>query len=148
MDNRMPSLVPEQFGPLSGIRILSSGTLIAQPFAATLAAEMGAEVIRIERPGEGDVWKSLTGLCGGSSQPAHTMPSVGDVTLAPMVLDAVERFTPISVPFPIYLAEVRSRWQIIPGCFPQGSLLGTKIAPDEIRTIHGTPLFALEVSMP
>ncbi len=66
MENRMPSLVPEHFGPLSGIRILSSGTLIAQPFAATLAAEMGAEVIHIERPGEGDVWKSLTGLYSGS----------------------------------------------------------------------------------
>ena len=37
-----------------------------QPFAATLAAAMGAEVIHIERPGEGDEWKSLTGPCGGS----------------------------------------------------------------------------------
>ena len=81
-------------------------------------------------------------------QLAHTAPSAGDVTLAPMVLDAVERFTPISVPFPLYLAEVRSRWQIIPGCFPQVSLLRTKITPDEIRTIHGTPLFALEGPMP
>ena len=59
MENRMPSLVPERFGPLSGVRILSSGTLIAQPFAASLAAEMGAEVIHIERPGEGDVWRKL-----------------------------------------------------------------------------------------
>ena len=48
-------LVPEAFGPLQGVRVLSTGALIAQPFAAALAAEMGAEVIQIERPGVGDV---------------------------------------------------------------------------------------------
>ena len=47
------------FGPLQGIRIISSGTIIAQPFAAAMAAEMGAEVIQIERPGVGDVWRNL-----------------------------------------------------------------------------------------
>lgn len=49
------TLVPESFGPLQGVRIVSSGTLIAQPFAAELAAEMGAEVIQMERPVTGDV---------------------------------------------------------------------------------------------
>ena len=54
------SLVPAPFDPLEGIRILSTGSLIAQPFGATLAAEMGAEVIQVERPGEGDIgWRHL-----------------------------------------------------------------------------------------
>src|SRR5271166_4393412 len=54
------NLVPERFGPLQGVRIVSSGTLIAQPWAAALAAEMGAEVIQIERPGVGDIgWRTL-----------------------------------------------------------------------------------------
>ncbi len=54
------SLLPRQFGPLQGVRIISSGTIIAQPFAAAMAAEMGAEVIQIERPGQGDaVWRNL-----------------------------------------------------------------------------------------
>ena len=39
MDTRRPSLVPEQFGPLQGVRILSTGTIVALPFAASLAAE-------------------------------------------------------------------------------------------------------------
>ena len=53
-------LVPEAFGPLQGVRVLSTGALIAQPFAAALAAEMGAEVIQIERPGVGDVvWRNV-----------------------------------------------------------------------------------------
>ncbi len=54
------SLVAEKFGPLQGVKIVSTGTLIAQPFAAELAAEMGAEVIQIERPGAGDTgWRNI-----------------------------------------------------------------------------------------
>jgi len=61
------SLMPESFGPLQGVRIISTGTLIAQPFAGQLAAEMGAEVIQVERPGGGDAgWRTL-----GISLPAR-----------------------------------------------------------------------------
>ena len=60
MQSNTPSLLPHQFGPLQGVRIISSGTIIAQPFAAAMAAEMGAEVIQIERTGAGDaVWRNL-----------------------------------------------------------------------------------------
>ncbi len=60
MTQRPPSLLPKQFGPLQGVRILSTGTIIAQPFAGAMAAEMGAEVIQVERPGVGDaVWRNL-----------------------------------------------------------------------------------------
>jgi crotonobetainyl-CoA:carnitine CoA-transferase CaiB-like acyl-CoA transferase len=56
----MATLVPQPFGPLQGVKIVSTGTLIAQPFAAALAAEMGAEVIQVERPGQGDIgWRTL-----------------------------------------------------------------------------------------
>src|SRR5208283_4159396 len=54
------NLVTEKFGPLQGVKIVSTGTLIAQPFAAELAAEMGAEVIQVERPGSGDAgWRTI-----------------------------------------------------------------------------------------
>lgn len=54
------ALIPQSFGPLQGVRIISSGVFIAQPFAAELAAEMGAEVIHIEQPQIGDVgWRSF-----------------------------------------------------------------------------------------
>ena len=55
MASRVDPLLPDQFGPLQGVRILSTGTIVAQPYAAALAAEMGAEVIQIERPGVGDL---------------------------------------------------------------------------------------------
>ena len=59
MPLRLDSLLPEQFGPLQGVRVLSTGTIVAQPFAAALAAEMGAEVIQIERPVIGDVTRGI-----------------------------------------------------------------------------------------
>lgn len=59
MPLRLDSLLPEQFGPLQGVRVLSTGTIVAQPFAAALAAEMGAEVIQIERPVVGDVTRGI-----------------------------------------------------------------------------------------
>jgi crotonobetainyl-CoA:carnitine CoA-transferase CaiB-like acyl-CoA transferase len=53
-------LVPEAFGPLQGVKILSTGTLIAEPFAAHLAAAFGAEVIQVEHPsGVVDPWRTL-----------------------------------------------------------------------------------------
>jgi len=51
-----PTLMPKSFGPLSGVRVVSSGILIAEPFAAYLAALWGAEVIHVERPG-GDTYR-------------------------------------------------------------------------------------------
>jgi crotonobetainyl-CoA:carnitine CoA-transferase CaiB-like acyl-CoA transferase len=53
-------LVPEAFGPLQGVKILSTGTLVAEPFAAHLAAAFGAEVIQVEHPsGVVDPWRTL-----------------------------------------------------------------------------------------
>lgn len=45
--------------PLSGIRILDLGTRIAAPFAATLLADFGAEVIKVELPRTGDFMRSI-----------------------------------------------------------------------------------------
>jgi formyl-CoA transferase len=41
-------------GPLTGLRVIEMGTLIAGPFCGQLMGDMGADVIKLEQPGEGD----------------------------------------------------------------------------------------------
>lgn len=48
--------------PLAGVRVVELGTLIAGPFCSRILGEFGAEVIKIEAPGEGDPlrkWRKL-----------------------------------------------------------------------------------------
>jgi crotonobetainyl-CoA:carnitine CoA-transferase CaiB-like acyl-CoA transferase len=54
-------------GPLAGIRVLDLGTRIAAPFAATLLADFGAEVIKVELPGQGDFMRSIGPFVDGYS---------------------------------------------------------------------------------
>lgn len=41
-------------GPLSGLRVVEMGSLIAGPFCGQILGDFGAEVIKIEDPGKGD----------------------------------------------------------------------------------------------
>jgi crotonobetainyl-CoA:carnitine CoA-transferase CaiB-like acyl-CoA transferase len=45
--------------PLEGLRVIDLGTRIAAPFCAGLLGEMGAEVIKVEQPGRGDVMRDI-----------------------------------------------------------------------------------------
>ncbi len=45
--------------PLEGVRILDVGTRIGAPFAATLLADFGAEVLKVELPGQGDFMRTI-----------------------------------------------------------------------------------------
>mgnify|MGYP000980409302 CR=1 FL=1 len=46
-------MTPEQ-KPLTGVRVLDVATFVAAPFCATILAEFGAEVIKVEHPQGGD----------------------------------------------------------------------------------------------
>jgi crotonobetainyl-CoA:carnitine CoA-transferase CaiB-like acyl-CoA transferase len=53
--------------PLDGVRVLELGALIAGPFCAKLLAEFGADVVKIEPPGEGDPLRKWRYLKDGTS---------------------------------------------------------------------------------
>jgi len=53
--------------PLSGIKVIEIGTLIAAPFAARMLGEFGAEVIKIESIGQGDPLRKWRKLHEGTS---------------------------------------------------------------------------------
>jgi formyl-CoA transferase len=46
-------------GPLAGVRVIDVGTRISAPFCAGLLGELGADVIKVELPGEGDFMRSM-----------------------------------------------------------------------------------------
>ena len=59
--------MPEAAQPLAGIRVLELGELLAGPMIATLLGEFGAEVIKVERPGRGDVLRQFGPAVDGES---------------------------------------------------------------------------------
>ncbi|RAI00178.1 CoA transferase [Acuticoccus sediminis] len=54
-------------GPLAGLRVLDIATIIAAPFAATLLADYGADVVKIELPGRGDGMRDFPPFKDGKS---------------------------------------------------------------------------------
>jgi len=43
-----------QHKPLTGIRILEVGGYISLPYATSMLCALGADVVKVEKPGEGD----------------------------------------------------------------------------------------------
>jgi formyl-CoA transferase len=53
--------------PLQGVKVIELGQLIAGPFAGKTLADFGAEVVKIEPPGEGDPLRAWRKLYKGTS---------------------------------------------------------------------------------
>jgi crotonobetainyl-CoA:carnitine CoA-transferase CaiB-like acyl-CoA transferase len=53
--------------PLAGVKVVELGTLIAGPYCASVLAQFGAEVIKVESPGDGDPLRKWRKLYDGTS---------------------------------------------------------------------------------
>lgn len=56
-------------GPMHGITVIDLGTMIAGPMAATVLCDQGADVIKVEAPGIGDVMRYLGATSNWPAQP-------------------------------------------------------------------------------
>ncbi len=59
--------VPRPRGALSGVRILDMATVLAAPLGATLCADQGADVVKLELPGGGDALRGLQPVKDGKA---------------------------------------------------------------------------------
>jgi crotonobetainyl-CoA:carnitine CoA-transferase CaiB-like acyl-CoA transferase len=69
------------------MRMLSTGTLVAEPHAAALLADLGAEVIHIERPGTGDTLRALAPYVKGGGTQTSTFQADNGRNRLSMELD-------------------------------------------------------------
>jgi len=54
-------------GVLAGLKVIDCATYVAGPAAATILSDFGADVIKIERPPDGDLWRSFSSMPGYAS---------------------------------------------------------------------------------
>lgn len=80
-----------QGGPLSDVRVLELGTLIAGPFAGRILADFGAEVIKIEHPERGDPLRTWGMTWNGRDSLWHLVQSRGKRSVAANLDDEHDR---------------------------------------------------------
>ena len=54
-------------GPMSGVRVLDCSIALTGPYAAALLADQGADVVKVERPGIGDIARWVGVMVNGMS---------------------------------------------------------------------------------
>ena len=109
--------------PLSGVRVVDLSRLLPGPFCTWYLSALGAEVIRIERPGQGDPTRVIPPFVEGQSV-FHASLNRGKASVA---LDTRE---PLGQEALLSLLETAD---VVVESFRPGTLQGTGLAPQELR---------------
>ena len=62
----------ERSGPLTSVKVLEVGGIGPNPFAGMLLADMGADVLRVDRPGAAMLPRSSTSPAAATRSPSWT----------------------------------------------------------------------------
>jgi len=68
----MPNQPDNGHGPLAGLRVLEFGQIAAGPFAGSLLADLGADVVKVERPDGGDGMRDWPPLSAKDNGPVFS----------------------------------------------------------------------------
>lgn len=114
------------FGPLAGVRVLDIASVFAAPFGASLLADLGAEVLKVEQPRVGDALRGM--------QPSHRGESLVWAALArnkkAVTLDLrTEQGRAL-------LLRLLPRFDILFENFRPGTLERWQLGPDELRQVN------------
>ena len=91
---------------LDGVRVLDLGSFITAPYAAMLLAEMGADVVKVERPGGGDPFRAFNGGLYSSHFQAHNR-NTRSITLDYTKPEAKNAMTALLASADVVLLNVR-----------------------------------------
>ena len=105
--------------PLDGIVVINAGQILAAPHCATMLAEFGADVIKVERPKDGRAQPRHDLLCPGEPLPARSDMQPGPT---PRGKDLFRR-----------LCE---RADVLIENFRPGTLEKMDLAPDSLRELN------------
>jgi crotonobetainyl-CoA:carnitine CoA-transferase CaiB-like acyl-CoA transferase len=72
---------PQPSGPLAGVKVLELSIALTGPYAVALLADQGADVVKIERPGFGDIGRYVGVSVNGTSA-LYTMCNRGKRSIA------------------------------------------------------------------
>jgi len=126
--------------PLQGVRILSLEQMQALPWATQLLSRLGAEVVKVEAPGTGDL--------GRSSQPAMTDPAGRSVGATFMRNNLNKRSLVINLKHPegrkLVLA-LAPRFDVVAENFRAGAAERLGLAYADITAVH-EPVVYLSIS--
>jgi crotonobetainyl-CoA:carnitine CoA-transferase CaiB-like acyl-CoA transferase len=118
-----------QTGPLAGIRVIELGSYIAAPYAGALLASLGAEVIKIEVPGDGDPFRRAQ----GTRSPYFAQYNAGKKSLAVGLKD----------PHGVALVQALiRRSDVVLENFRPGKLEALGLGPEASRAGHPTLIYA------
>ena len=78
-------------GVLTGLKVIDCATYVAGPAAATIMSDFGADVIKIERPPDGDLWRTFSSVPGYPSTDFHYTWLLTSRNKRSIVLDLTKR---------------------------------------------------------